>query len=686
MLDTLREARLLAKSIKCAHGPALAIDLPSMGEMQFIEPVLSLYLARNPGKPVVLVHQRNTLSEFHQCYPMLAKQVLHVSRRALDAVPISDIRVFLTTEQYDQGIDGIYSIAMFHGQAAKGLSFVPEVINSFDGLFLIGKMHQQAYKHYLADFPAAAKFSAPDLFEIGYPKSDALLQARIDRCAVARSLKRYNANRKTVLYAPAFNEGASLRECGIDVIRNLVASNEWNVIAKLPIDCAEPLTNHYATGGVNWAETLAELEVNHPNFELVNDFEIDPLLSLADVLITCISSVSFEFMALEKPVIFIDVPRYYASTLPHRFPELDTSSWRHRVTVNAGQRFGPVVSRPDELNAVVAKVLASPEEFPYDRPWLAENLLFNRGSASLRAVEVLESLLANPPALRRPSHRIQRELHRLFTLIAKAIIPAPVRAIVRRLIANPAGTIRSIELAFWRKILGLRGYVPRPAGEAYIDGRHTIAAARRAGLSICEYLENREADPRKHGRRSRIVAALMTHVATRELRTIVEIGAGTGMYTEKLLPHAGLLRYEIYETSRDWRNYLTTSYRGKSRVDFIVHEANGELLAGTADASCDLVHAHGVFVYVPILVFVSYCREAARILAPGGYFVFDCYLSSSFSAESVDRWLASDWRFPVVLPDTLVHEITASAGLHLQAQFQEVHGAGHVDYLVFKKG
>ena len=47
-------------------------------------------------------------------------------------------------------------------------------------------------------------------------------------------------SRKTIIYAPAFNEGASMREFGEEIIAVICGLDGFNVLAKLAIDCWLP--------------------------------------------------------------------------------------------------------------------------------------------------------------------------------------------------------------------------------------------------------------------------------------------------------------------------------------------------------------------------------------------------------------------------------------------------------------
>ena len=49
------------------------------------------------------------------------------------------------------GLDGVYSIVLFHGQPSKGLTFSPEVLNSFDAPLLTVPMHREALDDFVSE-------------------------------------------------------------------------------------------------------------------------------------------------------------------------------------------------------------------------------------------------------------------------------------------------------------------------------------------------------------------------------------------------------------------------------------------------------------------------------------------------------------------------------------------------------
>lgn len=235
------------------------------------------------------------------------------------------------------------------------------------------------------------------------------------------------------------------------------------------------------------------------------------------------------------------------------------------------------------------------------------------------------------------------------------------------------------------KLALLLGYRLTKPGLGYIVARPTIRAARKKGVSICQHLEDRENDARKRGKRDRIIQKLKEAGTFQECRSVCEIGAGTGMYLEKVLELAQPSRYEVYETASDWVRYLKRTHSGNAACQFLFHRADGHTLKETKSGTCDLVHAHGVFVYLPLFSTLDYIAEAIRICRPGGRIVFDCLLDSSFDLETVKAWQMSQWRFPVIIPDALFRNWLAAHDLRIVSEFSEIFGASIQNYFILQK-
>jgi hypothetical protein len=642
------------------NRPIIIFEVAALGEIQFIKDILLAAIDRFPEAIFYIAHRQRTEHDFDRLFPELKKRVRHVQRRYLDLGLLAGADLFLTSEQYSLGVTGIYSICLFHGQPSKGLTFTQKILRSFDAFFMYGRLQHRA----LQEFLTRERIGLPghlDLYDIGFSKSDRVLNGSFRKEEILAGLG-LDPAKKTILYAPAFNEHASLAEFGGEIIDILATDTAFNVIAKLPVECFAPESRQNL--GVDWIEKIAAAEKFHPNFRLSRDITADPLLAAADILVTCVSSISFEFFALGKPVIFIDTPFFFSRYLKKRFPDQDTASWSSLTSVNGGREFGLVVQTPGELPAAIESILEHPGHCPPEPEKLREDLLFNVGRATQVAVDRMDELLRKGARSRRFDS--QRSI---FSLLAKRT-------------KTLAGK-KSVAFLDWLFLSS--GYSLKKRGENYLPAKPTVAAAKRKTISLCQYLENREHDPGKRGRRDRIIQHMLSAGVFRECRTVCEIGPGTGMYLEKVLELARPRRYEIYETSRDWARYLKKTFRGKDHCRFLFHRADGSSLKNTKPNSCDLVHAHAVFVYIPMLTTFDYLSEAVRVCRSGGYIVFDCMLESAFNIGAVEGWRKTPWRFPALIPEKLLRDWLEIQGLRIVGEFSELYGASVSHYFLLQK-
>ena len=225
------------------------------------------------------------------------------------------------------------------------------------------------------------------------------------------------------------------------------------------------------------------------------------------------------------------------------------------------------------------------------------------------------------------------------------------------------------------KILARQGLRFTITGWGYLNAPHVCRQAELHGMSVGNFLEIEDAkrDRRHFGRRDRIVERVLQACSLPEDAYILEIGPGTARYMEKILQRFPKSNYEIYETAQDWVAYIKKTYGDRFRV--INQTTDGRTLSSTKSASCDLVHAHAVFVYLPNCTTLSYLDEMARVCKSGGIIAFDVLSDSSFDVDILRKYIKEGHWFPVIFPETLVTQWAQSHGLVLMDRFDEIHGA-----------
>ncbi|TWU16388.1 class I SAM-dependent methyltransferase [Allorhodopirellula heiligendammensis] len=211
----------------------------------------------------------------------------------------------------------------------------------------------------------------------------------------------------------------------------------------------------------------------------------------------------------------------------------------------------------------------------------------------------------------------------------------------------------------------------------YIGARETVEAAERNGETVCDYVEKLWDIV---GLTDNILNQLEQRgVFAEPIETVLEIGAGTGRFLEKTLERHEISRYESYELSKDWAQWLGGKY------PIISQPCDGSRLNATPDGSIDVVVAYGVFVYLPFLTTCRYLDEVARVLKPGGRFAFDAYFENCFDEETLAKWVHSGHDYPVVLPRDMFVDLLQQRGLELTSYFPNPYGIGKTEYMVWIK-
>ena len=210
----------------------------------------------------------------------------------------------------------------------------------------------------------------------------------------------------------------------------------------------------------------------------------------------------------------------------------------------------------------------------------------------------------------------------------------------------------------------------------YIPAATAIKAAKKSGVSLEAYTEDLW---NESGATANVVDRMAAVGCLENLRDVCEIGPGTGRYLARISASTSPGRYDIYEPAADWARWLTKTYGVNSLP------VDGETLSGSEDRSYDLVHAHGVFVYLPFLRTFSYFSEMARTCRPGGHLVFDLFFLDSFDDATIERWLATPDRYPVVLTRDRVLDHFGTRGFRLVTSFDHPLGHGRSTYLILRR-
>jgi CDP-glycerol glycerophosphotransferase len=359
------------------------------GFVQFLLPIVE-ELKRRAGASISLYMATEHSDRSQALAPFGVPPERTFHPRLAPALLLAD--VFLSASVYGKGPRTSLRINTSHNQPTKFEAYPKEFLRNYNVHFLTGPLHREQYEHMFALHGLdTTRFKLQD---IGYPKSDKLLQGAYARGRVLKELG-LNPARKTVLYAPAWDAGGSLRCFGDKVIEQLLSLGDVNVITKLHPISYTPSTSskfEWYTGGVDWIERFKRFAAN-PRFRHVTNFQVDPLLVASDALVTDFSSVALEFIVLDKPVLYLDCPEYFEKTLKLPAYNSDPDYVRNNPRANAGRHVGVVVDHVSDLATAVARSLANPLQGSEKRRELAKMLLYNPGKGAETAAAAILDML-----------------------------------------------------------------------------------------------------------------------------------------------------------------------------------------------------------------------------------------------------------------------------------------------------
>jgi CDP-Glycerol:Poly(glycerophosphate) glycerophosphotransferase len=272
-----------------------------------------------------------------------------------------------------------HRVNFFHGVAGKydldNPRGLPLGFESYDRVGFINRDRMLRYLAAEVVQPAQARL-------VGYPKLDKLANGAIDTAAVKR---RYALDeRPTALYAPTYSEASSLHLAGTNIVRALDDAG-FNVLVKLHDRSLDPDPRY--TAGVDWRARFAELisrsVSGHTHF--VDAPDASPLLAAADVLVTDHSSIGFEFLVLDRPLIVFNAP------------DLVTAARVNPEKIALLQSAATVTATPDDTARAATAAIANPRAQSAARRRIAREMFFEAGGATARAAHLVRELLY-PPA------------------------------------------------------------------------------------------------------------------------------------------------------------------------------------------------------------------------------------------------------------------------------------------------
>lgn len=270
-----------------------------------------------------------------------------------------------------------YAVQVFHGISDKKYEENKRVF-LYDLLLLSGQKQ-------LAKINNFKKIKDTNRYRIvGYPKLDRIFKGSISYPNA------FNNKRKTILYAPTwisqdsrsrfvFSEygESSLPLWGVKIVRSVAAMKDVNLIIKY-----HSRVNENATQIYDEIDAVIKEEKAEDRIKVVWSADIVPCMKIADVMISDISAVCYEWFHLDKPIIFANpAPDIYK---PSDKPNESTSAWKA----------GYVINKDEDIIPLLEKALKTDEKREVRNQFLEYAFYKPDGNAGDRQIEEIKKYYA----------------------------------------------------------------------------------------------------------------------------------------------------------------------------------------------------------------------------------------------------------------------------------------------------
>jgi hypothetical protein len=245
-----------------------------------------------------------------------------------------------------------------HGLISKGQYYGPSPLigreNQADVICVPGPWHKRALEN-LIHIPIEVT---------GMSKLDTLF-GEFDRSAFMRS-KGLDPTQKLILWAPTFNMELS----GIPVL--------WSRIRELT-SLGQVVMKLHGTTDIFFKNHYRQLAAQTPGLFYVEEADGTPYMRAADLMISDVSSVVFEFTALNKPLVLVDNPH-----------QRDYVNYNENDVEYTMRQIGARISHPEQLLPAVEHQLANPDMYAEQRQLCAQEMFAaHDGQNSTRIKQVI---------------------------------------------------------------------------------------------------------------------------------------------------------------------------------------------------------------------------------------------------------------------------------------------------------
>ncbi len=255
----------------------------------------------------------------------------------------------------------VLKVQIFHGVSFRNRAVRAANLGA-DRFFMVGPYMKRKFVE-----AGLLEADDPKALEIGFMKTDALLDESLDR-QLLRDQYGLDGSRPIVAFCPTGQKNNALDVYGLDLIERIKDSGRYDLLIKL---------HDHPHDSTDWSGMISGIQDRHTR--LVESYDVMPVLFTADLLITDASSVSSEYSLLDRPILFMDTPDLIERARQKAGSMADTMTWGHAL--------GAIVKSVDDLLPAADSALARPDEHASIRRQAACDLFFNPGTATQTALD-----------------------------------------------------------------------------------------------------------------------------------------------------------------------------------------------------------------------------------------------------------------------------------------------------------
>jgi len=280
----------------------------------------------------------------------------------------------------------VHYVYLFHSMGSTHMADNANSFDHYDTLFCTGphQMSEIRKREGMKNLPAK------NLFEYGHPRLEQVLhdgrEFRLDARMHTASAPASD-HQSVVLIAPTWGDTSIFNVCGEGLIETLLTAG-FKVIMR----------PHYQTNRLTPAviRNLRQRFQSNTNFEYIDRMGETLSLFRSDILVSDWSAMALEYsLGLEKPVLFIDVPRRIRNP---DWQDLGIEPMEAAIRNEVG-----AIVAPEQLQQVPARIdelLSRRGEFTSHMRELRQQLVFNLGSSTLKGAEELARISDRQAQLR----------------------------------------------------------------------------------------------------------------------------------------------------------------------------------------------------------------------------------------------------------------------------------------------